>query len=101
MIAAAGKSWVVVPEWRYFAEQLRKAAALDAAGAAAMARQWPASAADWQRLWAAASAIDPENQRALVQHDAAKTAASEINGVIDRIWQKMRSRPVVVEVAES
>ncbi len=101
MIAAAGKPWVVVPEWRYFAEQLRKAEALDAAGAAAMARQWPASAADWQRLWMAAGAIVPETQRALVKSDAAKIAASEINGVIDRIWLKMQGRTNLIEVAGS
>ncbi len=71
MVAAAGKPWIVVPEWRYFSEQYCKAEALDAAGIAATSRQWPASAEEWQRLWRAATAIDPQTQRALVHNDGA------------------------------
>ncbi len=87
MIAAAAKPWIVVPEWRYFAEQLRKAEALDAAGAAAVSRQWPASTADWDKLWHAAKAIEPNRQRVLVKDDAATVAAREIGDVIERIWR--------------
>lgn len=101
MIAAAGKPWVVVPEWRYFAEQLCKAEALDAAGVAAMARQWPASAADWQRVWNAASLIEPERQRALVGKNAAQDAAKEIEALIERIWTAPASRLQLVGAARA
>ncbi len=86
LVAAAGKPWVVVPEWRYFAEQVCKAEALDRAGAAAHARLWPASAQEWQGYWRAASMIDPECQRALVDPDAAQVAAREIEALIERLW---------------
>ncbi len=96
MIAAAAKPWIVVPEWRYFAEQLRKAEALDAAGAAAVSRHWPASAEDWNKLWHTAKAIEPDRQRALVKDDAANVAAREIGNVIERIW---RAPPVATATA--
>ncbi len=99
MIAAAARPWVIVPEWRYFAEQLRKAEALDAAGVAAMARQWPASGADWMKLWRAAEVIEPERQRALVRDNAAKSAATAINAMIERIWTTSQDSPALAKVA--
>ncbi|MEW4448260.1 hypothetical protein [Qipengyuania sp. JC766] len=87
MVASAAKPWVVVPEWRYFAEQLCKAEALDRAGVAAVSRHWPASGAEWSRLWHAASCLDPEAQRALVKPDAAKNAAEEILCLTERLWK--------------
>lgn len=86
MIAAAGKPWIVVPEWRYFAEQLCKAEALDRAGVAALARHWPASAGEWARLWDAAGRLDREAQRALVDPDAAARAATAVEALIERLW---------------
>ena len=66
MVARAARPWVVVPEWRYFNEQLRKAEALERAGAAAVTPDWPARVEDWEALWRRARAIDPARQRALV-----------------------------------
>lgn len=86
MIAAATKPWVVVPEWRYFSEQYCKAEALDMAGVAAMSRQWPSSAAEWQKLWRAARGIDPAAQSALVEPDAANKAVRAIETLIGSIW---------------
>ena len=89
MVAAAAKPWVVVPEWRYFSEQLRKAEALERAGAAAVSANWPARAEDWRTLWAKAAAIDPDAQRGLSQSDAARHAAAAVEALIARIWQPL------------
>ncbi|RDC60632.1 hypothetical protein HME9302_01846 [Alteripontixanthobacter maritimus] len=86
MAAAAGKPWVVVPEWRYFAEQSAKAEALDTAGVAAMARQWPGSAAAWRKLWHAAAALDPAEQKVLVDPNAAPRAAKAVDTLVNRLW---------------
>ena len=87
LVAAAAKPWIVVPEWRYFGEQVCKAEALDRAGAAAHARLWPSSAQEWAGYWRAAREIDPENQRRLVADDAAKHAATAIEALIRNLWQ--------------
>ena len=87
MVAAAAKPWVVVPEWRYFSEQLRKAEALERAGAAAVSASWPARAEDWRTLWTKATAIDPDAQRGLSQSDAARDAAAAVEALMTRIWQ--------------
>ncbi|MCH2486818.1 MAG: hypothetical protein MK010_03625 [Erythrobacter sp.] len=86
MVAAAGKPWVVVPEWRYFAEQLCKAEALERAGVAALARHWPASAQDWERVWRAAETLDRDTQTALVDPDAARKTARAVEDLIARLW---------------
>ena len=88
MVAAAGKPWIVVPEWRYFAEQQRKAEALDRAGIATMAPVWPASAMAWRQLWAKAGQRDCASQAALVDRDAAPQAALAVNNLIDRLWRE-------------
>ena len=84
--AAAAKPWIVVPEWRYFAEQLHKARSLDQAGAAVMAEHWPASADEWRGLWERADRLDPETQAALVDADAAANAAQDIERMIESAW---------------
>ena len=86
MIAAAGKPWVVVPEWRYFAEQLRKAEALDSAGIAAFARNWPGSGADWRQLWQAAGELEANTQRAILHDQVAAKTATSIEQLITRLW---------------
>lgn len=88
MIAAAGKPWIVVPEWRYFAEQICKAEALDRAGIAAVARTWPASASDWARLWQAANAVDTEAQTALIAPNVAETTAKALEALIAKVWSQ-------------
>lgn len=75
MIAAAGRPWIVVPEWRYFDEQLWKARMLGAAGAAVTLDHWPSHALAWRDAWAAALACDLAQQRRLIDPDAARGAA--------------------------
>ncbi len=86
MVAAAGRPWVVVPEWRYFDEQNRKAQALGDAGLAAVSLTWPSHAGAWAALWAAAARLDLSAQRKLVDADAAVRAAAWLDGLADHIW---------------
>ncbi|MFS0737435.1 glycosyltransferase [Sphingomonas sp. 1P06PA] len=86
MIAAAGRPWIVVPEWRYFDEQLWKARMLDQAGAAVMLDHWPAHAAAWAEAWARASTIGLTAQHALVDPQAAHHAAAWIEAQADAAW---------------
>lgn len=86
MIAAAGRPWIVVPEWRYFDEQLWKARMLDAAGAAVMLDHWPAHGGAWAAAWARADALDLTRQRALVNRDAATDAAAWLCTLADAAW---------------
>ncbi len=86
MIAATGKPWIVVPEWRYFSEQLRKAEALDNAGIAAFARTWPGSGADWTQLWQVAHQLDADTQRGLLNEKVSVTTARSIDSLIKRLW---------------
>lgn len=88
LVAAAAKPWIVVPEWRYFGEQVCKAEALDRVGAAAHARVWPSSAHEWAGYWRAASGIEPESQRRLISEGADRKVASEIEELIARLWSQ-------------
>jgi len=86
-ILAAGKPWIAVPEWRYFDEQVAKARALHAAGAALHLGSLPSSAHAWVDAIATAQARhDPSRQIALAGTDAAPLAAAWIEGLIHRLW---------------
>ncbi|GAA4033764.1 hypothetical protein GCM10022281_12110 [Sphingomonas rosea] len=86
MVAAAGRPWIVIPEWRYFDEQRWKARMLGEAGAAVVADSWPASAAAWTRLWDEASALDLGRQKALIDPEAATRTATWLRDLIARSW---------------
>lgn len=86
MVAAAGRPWIVVPEWRYFDEQVCKAHALDRAGAAVTLDHWPAYEAAWRDAWRRAAALSPVMQQALVDPDAAQTAARWLATLADEAW---------------
>ncbi len=86
MVCAAGRPWIVVPEWRYFDEQVRKAEALELAGLAAVSRNWPSHAGAWRKLWDAASRLDMETQRLLIDPDAARKGAQWLDDLTQRIW---------------
>ncbi|TCQ03825.1 MULTISPECIES: glycosyltransferase [unclassified Rhizobium] len=86
-IARAGSKFVVMPEWRYFAEQHRKAEALVALGAAVTAPAWPGDYRGWQQLLHAADAIDPEILRSLHDPDAARKAANWLETLCDDLWR--------------
>ncbi len=99
IVCAAGKPWIVVPEWRYFDEQLAKAEALEHAGLAAVARNWPSHTGGWRKLWDAASRLDVPSQRAIIDHDAARNAADWLNDLVERIWAGSKAEePITARV---
>ena len=100
MVLAVGRPWIVVPEWRYFDEQLCKAEVLDREGLAAVTRQWPSHAEGWAGLWRAADLIECDRQRAIIDHHAATTAAGWLDEIADRLWQSDQDKPALEIVAE-
>ena len=98
MVAAAGKPWIVVPEWRYFDEQLCKADGLERAGLAAVSRMWPSHVNSWRKLWDAASRLDHDAQQALVEPTAARDTAEWLDGLIRSIWAGSKSANAVERV---
>ncbi|MDO7841895.1 glycosyltransferase [Sphingomonas immobilis] len=86
MIAAAGRPWIVVPEWRYFDEQIWKARMLAHVGAAVMLDHWPAHPAAWAAAWTKAAALDLDAQKALVDPFAAQTSAGWIEAQAEACW---------------
>ena len=86
MIAAIGRPWIVVPEWRYFDEQLWKARMLDRAGAAATIEHWPSHAGAWAEGWVRAATLDVTRQHALVSSIAAEEAARWLDDLATRCW---------------
>ncbi|WP_394654098.1 hypothetical protein [uncultured Sphingomonas sp.] len=97
MIAAAGRPWIVVPEWRYFDEQLWKARVLGAAGAAVTLDHWPSHALAWRNAWAAALACDLSRQTRLIDPKAAVTAAAWLDRLAG--WRDAAQTPDLI-VAE-
>ena len=95
MVLAAGKPWVVVPEWRYFDEQLKKAEVLERAGLAAVAPHWPSHEAAWRDVWKEAATIDPARQRAQVNAAAANEAAAWLDELGSRLWAGAPARPAL------
>lgn len=70
------RPWIVVPEWRYFDEQVEKARALARAGVALHLDHMPSSAGAWRQAVDAALALHrPGRQPALIDRDAATKAA--------------------------
>ncbi|UZK67822.1 hypothetical protein [Sphingomonas sp. M1-B02] len=84
MVAAIGRPWIVVPEWRYFDEQVWKARMLDRAGAAVMLDHWPSHADAWIAAWQRAAALDLDRQQGLVDRSAANLVAAWLNGLAER-----------------
>ena len=85
-IARVGRPFLVVPEWRYFDEQWRKAQELDRVGAAAMLPVWPGNLADWRHALKRAKAVDLDAQRELFDAAAAESAAQFLMETSDRLW---------------
>jgi predicted glycosyltransferase len=100
MVAPTAKPWVVVPEWRYFDEQVCKANVLDREGLAAITYHWPSHAAAWGDLWDAARVLGRTGAPQLVDRNAADKAARWIDELAERLWHgTLASRPVLEEVA--
>ncbi|NEU13062.1 glycosyltransferase [Methylobacterium sp. BTF04] len=89
-VAASAKRFVCLSEARAFDEQVTKADALHAMGAAIHRRDWPA-AAEWPGLVRAGLALDPAVIGALVQPDSARRAAGLIAAEANRIEGLRRS----------
>jgi hypothetical protein len=85
-VLAAGKPWIVVPEWRYFDEQVCKAEVLDREGLAAVSRTWPSHAQAWRRLWEAAARLEPRDQARFVEARAADDAADWLDRLASGLW---------------
>lgn len=100
-VAAAGRPWVVVPEWRYFDEQRWKARMLSEAGAAVFADGWPASAAAWADLWDRAARLDLRRQKALVDLQASQRTADWLRGLIERCWGEVPRTGAVLRAIAS
>jgi UDP-N-acetylglucosamine--N-acetylmuramyl-(pentapeptide) pyrophosphoryl-undecaprenol N-acetylglucosamine transferase len=85
-VARVGGRLIVMPEWRYFAEQTRKAEALVRLGAAVQAPAWPGDLQGWRDLLARARALDGTALRGLYAPDAAARAAGWLEGLTDALW---------------
>lgn len=85
-VARVGGRLIVMPEWRYFAEQTRKAEALVRLGAAVQAPTWPGDLGGWRDLLARARALDGAALRGLYAPDAASRAAAWLEGLTDELW---------------
>ncbi len=86
-VARVGGRLIVMPEWRYFGEQTRKAEALVRLGAAVQAPQWPGDLQGWRDLLARARGLDGGILRSLYAPDAAARAAGWLEGLTDELWQ--------------
>ena len=86
-IAALAKPWVVVPEWRYFDEQLCKAVVLRREGLAAVASHWPSHQGAWADLWALAEENVRKTRKAeLIDPEAASKAAVWLDDLASELW---------------
>ena len=85
-IARVGRPFVVMPEWRYFGEQARKAEALAALDAAVLAPRWPGDIPNWQALMDEARCLDTARIATLYDPDAAAKAAGWLERLTDELW---------------
>lgn len=83
-VARAAKRFVCIPEPRAFDEQVAKAEALHAMGAAIHVPDWPKSG-EWPDLVRAGLGLDPAAIGALVEPGSARRAAGLIGAVAERI----------------
>lgn len=94
-VASAGVPWIVVPEWRYFDEQVEKARALDRAGAALHLPHLPSSAQAWRRAISAATGRhDPRAQAALIDPQPAAETAGWLEDLAARLWGAGQALPI-------
>jgi predicted glycosyltransferase len=85
-VARVGGRLIVMPEWRYFAEQTRKAEALVRLGAAVQAPVWPGDLDGWRNLLARARALETGRLADLYAPDAAARAAGWLEDLTDSLW---------------
>ncbi|WP_419727938.1 glycosyltransferase [Lichenicola sp.] len=98
-VLAASRPWLVVPEWRYFDEQHRKAEALAAAGVACLRPHLPSSAHAWQRaLDETLAGHRPDAQRALIDRRPAEIAAAWLEQLATTLWRKTAEIPPALTI---
>ncbi|RFC64571.1 glycosyl transferase [Fulvimarina endophytica] len=85
-IARVGRPFVVIPEWRYFGEQARKAEAMAKLGAAVHAPGWPADLAGWRAMMEEARRLDLTAIVPLYDPAAAAKAAGWLERLTDDLW---------------
>lgn len=85
-IARAARLFVVMPEWRYFSEQHRKASELVRLGAAVSAPHWPGDYEGWRGLLQRAEELDTQALATLHEPTAAAKAANWLEGLCDQLW---------------
>ena len=95
-IIQTGKPWIAIPEWRYFAEQERKAEALARAGVCASRPTWPSDAASWATLWDEARAARTGDAEPWIDSQADRKAARWLDDLARDLWEGAGS-PVPLE----
>ena len=85
-IARVGRPLIVMPEWRYFGEQTRKAQALERIGAAVTAAGWPADFSAWTELLDRARGLSADVLSSIYAADAASRAAAWLEALADELW---------------
>jgi len=95
-IIQTGKPWIAIPEWRYFAEQERKAEALARAGVCASQPTWPSDTASWARLWNKARAAHADGAKPWIDPQADRKAARWLDDLAHELWEGAGS-PVPLE----
>ncbi|MCQ8239744.1 hypothetical protein [Rhizosaccharibacter radicis] len=96
-ILAAGRPWLAVPEWRYFDEQHRKAAALAGAGLATVRPHLPSSAQGWRAALRETRAMhDRERQRAAIDEHPAAKAARWLEALATHLWRLSAVAPTAI-----
>jgi UDP-N-acetylglucosamine--N-acetylmuramyl-(pentapeptide) pyrophosphoryl-undecaprenol N-acetylglucosamine transferase len=85
-IVRAARKFVVMPEWRYFSEQRRKASELVRLGAAVSAPYWPGDYDGWRGLLQRAEELDTEALATLHEPAAAARAANWLEELCDQLW---------------
>lgn len=85
-IARARQKLIVMPEWRYFSEQVRKCEALVRLGAAVSAPVWPGDFHGWQSLLAEARLLNTEIIGSIYNPDAAQRCAAWLEARTDDLW---------------
>ncbi|MFN4060942.1 MAG: glycosyltransferase [Paracoccus hibiscisoli] len=94
-VLAAGRPWIVVPEWRYFDEQHHKAQALARAGVALHLPHLPSSAQAWRAaVVAAIDGHDPAAQARLIAPDPAQGTARWLEDLAHRLWAPAPAPPI-------
>ncbi|MFC3221014.1 glycosyltransferase [Tianweitania populi] len=85
-VARIGQKLVIMPEWRYFGEQVRKAESLVQLGAAISAPRWPGDFSSWNDLLSLARSIDTDAIRSIYAPQAAERGAVWLETLVDELW---------------